>query len=77
MAGWRTISEKTTNHTQLMEATAPQQREITSEDLSFLAQYSAFLGKSQAVPADDLEERLRQHVLHLWHTCLAEVPPPF
>jgi hypothetical protein len=44
--------------------------------LSFLAQYSAFLGKGQAVPADDLEERLRQHVLHQWRTCLAEVPPP-
>jgi hypothetical protein len=61
-----------------METTTATPRELNEDDLAFLERYSAFRRSQHAggeEPSQDQERaRLRQHILHLWTTCLAEVP---
>ncbi|KAL6060979.1 ProbableBRG0 Methyltransferase adrK [Balamuthia mandrillaris] len=54
---------------------AAAQPTLTAEDLAFLALYRARWGGEDAarkVTEEQEVERLRQHVLSLWRTCLAE-----
>ena len=60
-----------------MQTTTATPRELNEDDLAFLERYSAFRRSQHAggeEPSQEQERaRLRQHILHLWTTCLAEV----